>query len=137
MKYSLKGFVQVQNPYGAKVKVMYRIKDLSKWESFRLLVNGELQLQTNEDTKVNLITDSASYTLDQSFDVYSAQVSYGLNSFEISLISRVPKDLQFFKSKARAEIKKIVFEGSGHGGAAECLEVPNGWYAPDLSSEPL
>lgn len=41
-----------------------------------------------------------------------------------------------FKSKAKAEIKRITFAGVEHGGASRCIAVPDGWYAPDKSVWP-
>lgn len=43
----------------------------------------------------------------------------------------------FFKSVAKVEIKRITFIGMQNGGAVECLQVPDGWYAPAHSSTPL
>lgn len=62
---------------------------------------------------------------------------FGNNSVEISIISDIETHKSNFVSKARVQIKRISFLGTTRGGAAECVPVPDGWYAPARSVDPL
>ena len=61
---------------------------------------------------------------------------FGNNSIEISVLSEFETYDPDFVSKAHVEIKRISFTGTSKGGAAECLPVPEGYFAPASSVKP-
>ena len=80
--------------------------------------------------------DLGEYT-DESFITISTEnLPFGKNSIEISLLSEFTEKDPNFVSRAQVEIKRITFNGTIDGGARECIEVPDGWYAPALSCSP-
>ena len=46
----MKGYIQIQNLYGSNIELQIRMKGFSENEYFRVLVDGNLQYSSNENT---------------------------------------------------------------------------------------
>lgn len=140
LKFSMKGFVQIQNLYGSNVEIQLRMKGFNENEYFRVLTNGGLQYTSNQNTpqldraKIIELGDAT----DGSFiSIFTDALPFGNNSIEISVLSEFTEKNPDFVSSAQVEIKRISFNGTIDGAARECIPVADGWYAPALSSAPL
>ena len=69
--------------------MMYRIKDFATYESFRILINGVLQYQSKEDSQGVIVGhNDDEYASSKNFAIFKSDIiPYGLNSFEIAVIS--------------------------------------------------
>ena len=133
LKFGLRAYLSIQNKNGGRFLLTYKMRDFTKDEYFRVLVNGVLQYSSNQDTQsddfgINL--EPSNEQLDGFVYFESGLIPYGNNSIEISVISNIEEYRPDFVSKANVEIKRITFLGTTVGGASDCIPVPLGWYAP-------
>ena len=135
----MKTYVKFENLYGSNMEIMFRMKGFHPNEHFRVLVDGSLQYTRNEDTPHfdKDVLQEIGEDADETFITMSTGViPYGENSIEISVLSEFEVWDPDFVSTAQVEIKRISFNGTLNGGARECIPVPDGWYAPELSIHP-
>lgn len=99
MKYSIKFILEIVNPYGGYLHLMYRLKGFSEHETFRVLVNGSPQILTSKNSFDPVDLEGEKYDRDSSFEVMkSSLIPYGNNSVEISVISKIDSFQPNFKS---------------------------------------
>lgn len=138
MKFSLKAYIFIKSTHGGRVLVTYKMKNMHPNEYLRVLINGHLQFSSNKDT--NSVEEYNLEPANESVDGFtyfeSGLIPYGNNSIEISVLSEFSDFQPEFTSQAHVEIKRISFLGTTNGGASDCIAVPEGWFAPALSTLP-
>jgi hypothetical protein len=136
LKFTLQSYFSVTKLFGVRMRMKYRMTDFSPKDYFRVLIDGQQVMLSNDDTIRSLNEDADVYSREGWTYFKSRKLDYGNHTLEVAVFSEALYSDPV--SHARVEVSSIVFIGveSYDGGAGECIPVPLGHVSQAGSSHP-